>query len=196
MERSKNIAKRLLAILLCAYSLVTYAHEGHDHGAKKSATSTTKSYFTSWTVSDKFELVVHYPPMDAGKTSRFTLYLSDFETNEPIRNASIKLSATEDKAITFTVKPSSPGIYFVDAVFSKEQVYYLSAAISAVDKHDLMLLQGIEIGKELTAVEETIKTDGFDWKPVLYLLAGLLGGAILAFLVLRRNKRNNVTEKI
>lgn len=196
MERSKDIFKWLLALFLCVYCLVSYGHEGHDHGAKKSATSTAKTYFSSWAVSDKFELVVHYSPIDADKSSRLTLYLSDFETNEPIRNAAIKLSAVEDMTASFIIKPSSPGIYLVDAVFPEERVYNVSATISAIDKHDLLLLQGIEVGKELPASEETATTNGFDWKPIMYLLAGLVGGAVLAYLVIRRNKRNNVTDKI
>ncbi|MGZ5304842.1 MAG: hypothetical protein ACXWDO_12060, partial [Bacteroidia bacterium] len=88
----------LLLLILGLSCTKVSAHEGEDHGAKKPAQTGASSlaHFTAFAVSDKFEVVVYYDPIQAGKETTMTLFLSDFATNAPVNNAKLEISIAND----------------------------------------------------------------------------------------------------
>ena len=63
------------------------AHGGEDHGGAKAPSGVAKTYFSSQAVSEKYEMILKFEPLEAGETGKLRLYINDFITNRPIEKA-------------------------------------------------------------------------------------------------------------
>lgn len=174
------------------------AHGGEDHGAPAAPTGNRMTYFTSQAISDKYELVLHYEPLEAGQPGKLRLYINEFDSNKPVAEATLQLASPEDDKLTMTTKPIGPGIYELSGTFSAKKTYSLTVSLNAGPGADLMLLSGIEVGKELPVTAGPASARSGDpapssaWytSPVVLLGGGLLLGMGLMFLLMRlRNRR-------
>lgn len=176
------------------------AHEGEDHGSAKAPSGTAKTYFSSQAVSEKYEMILKFEPLEAGETGKLRLYINDFTTNRPIEKATLKVSSPEDANIKFETKPNEKGVYEISGVFPAKKKYSLTVSINAESGPDLFSLQNIEIGKELPqASAETVGVLSEHWydKPYFLVGAGLLIGMLLMFLLSKiRNKKAVITSII
>lgn len=180
-------------IWLLAGSPPATAHGGEDHGAATAPTGKDMTYFTSQAISDKYELVLHYEPLEAGETGKLRLYINEFDTNRPVEGATLKLSSPEADKLTLAVKPIGKGIYELSGTFPAKRTYSLTVSLNAGPGADLLLLPGIEVGKDLpvgtASVPATMSAHWYE-NPYLLLGGGLLLGMILMFLLMRtRNRR-------
>src|SRR5688500_7868047 len=82
----KKIFYSALFLLL---AIVSFAHEGEDHGVKKSTVPAGMKYFSSEVLSDKYEVLVKYGELAAAKEGILTLFLSDALTNKAVDSANI-----------------------------------------------------------------------------------------------------------
>ena len=144
----------LLTTLSAVFSLLTghlpaTAHGGDDHGAVAAPTGKALAYFTSQAISDKYEVVAHYEPLEPGEAGKLRLYINEFNTNRPVEGATLQVSSPEDKTLTFTVKPTGKGIYELSGAFPAEKTYSLTINLNAGSGADLLLLPGIAVGEEL-----------------------------------------------
>jgi cobalt-zinc-cadmium efflux system membrane fusion protein len=182
----------LYLVLIMGYQSAT-AHGGEDHGEAKAPTGKAVTYFTSMAVSEKYELVLHYAPLEAGEAGTLQLYLNEFATNRPVNGATLQLSSPEDPKLTFTVKPIGPGIYGLTGIFPAKKAYSLTVNLNAKPGPDLFLLAGIEVGKELPVTgTDTLAVANAHWYESTYVLigGGVLLGMVLMFTLMRvRNKR-------
>ena len=171
----------------------TKAHGDDDHGAAKAPTGAVKTYFSSQAVSDKYEMILKFEPLEAGETGKLRLYINDFMTNRPIDKANLKISSPEDASIKFEIKPNEKGVYDISGVFPAKKKYSLTVSINADSGPDLLSLPGIEIGKELPqahAENDSASTTHWYEKPYFLVGAGLILGMILMFLLGKiRNKK-------
>ncbi len=191
--------KKALLISLFLFFLVggnyqkVNAHGGEDHGAAKAPSGGVKTYFSSQAVSEKYEMILKFEPLEVGETGKLRLYINDFITNRPIENATLKISSPEDANIKFETKPNEKGVYEISGMFPAKKKYSLTVSINAESGPDLFSLQNIEIGKELpqaSAETEGIKTTHWYEKPYFLVGAGLLIGMLLMFLLSKiRNKK-------
>ena len=176
------------------------AHGGEDHGSAKAASGVAKTYFSSQAVSEKYEMILKFEPLEAGETGKLRLYINDFITNRPIEKATLKISSPEDANIKFEVKPNEKGVYEISGVFPAKKKYSLTVSIDAESGADLFSLQNIEIGKELPqASAETEGVSSTHWyeKPYFLVGAGLFIGMLLMFLLSKiRNKKAVVASII
>ena len=134
------------------------AHGGEDHGAAKAPSGGVKTYFSSQAVSEKYEMILKFEPLEAGEMGKLRLYINDFTTNRPIEKATLKVSSPEDANIKFEIKPNEKGVYEILGVFPAKKKYSLTVSIDAESGADLFSLQNIEIGKELPQV--SAETEG------------------------------------
>lgn len=169
------------------------AHGGEDHGAAPAPTGTGRAYFVAQTVSDKYELVLHYEPLKAGEAGKLRLYINEFNTNRPVEGATLQFSSPEDDKLKLAVKPIGKGIYELNGTFPAKKTYSLTVSLNAGPGADLLLLAGIGVGTELPVATPVAPVQAeAHWYENTFLLAGggLVLGMVLMFLLMRtRNRR-------
>lgn len=186
-----NMKKIALLLLLAISNQFVFAHGGEDHGEKKKETNKPgRTYFTVNSVSDVFEMVLRYEPIDKEHPTQMKLFVSDFTTNKPIDSANIEITSPDNDKLKFVVKQIDKGTYTVEGTFPENKSYSLVANISAGDNADLMTLQGIEVGKKLSLPkeEEPTKSSFFSWQMLLVFLGGMLASFILLLFIFRKKK--------
>jgi hypothetical protein len=180
-------------VLVLALTDPTNAHNGEDPGAPKPTATPGATYFTTSAESDNFELVLRYEPLRAGQPATLRLFVSDFVTNVPIHGATLTLTTTDAPAVRLTAKETAPGEYRLNGQFPANRAYALAAQVATPDgRADLLLLQPVEVGKELpapaAATEPAAGTPWLTWRGGLLALGGLLLGAGLTAALLRRRR--------
>lgn len=180
----------VLLFLVLGNSHLVFAHGGEDHAEKKEKTTSGQTYFTVTNVSDVFECVLRYKPLEAGKHAQMQLFLSDFITNKAIDTAKIEITSPDNAKLKFTIKQTDKGTYSITGTFPENKSYSLIANISIGEMADLMTLQGIEVGKKLSQPEEAHveSSSFFSWKMLLVFLGGMITCFVLLWLVFKRKK--------
>lgn len=164
----------LLAVLLAAASLCSWAGEGHDHGeAPVAAGGPAKPRFTA--TSEAFELV----GVVNGK--HITLYLDHAADNSPVKDAKLELDLGGTKV---AVQPHGEGEF--EATLAKElQPGEISVAATVVAGTVADLLAGDLTIRADTHADATL---GATWKTYAAgALGGLLALALLGFALRRMN---------
>ncbi|RSK37202.1 hypothetical protein [Hymenobacter metallilatus] len=183
--------KQLLFLLLSLLLTGTaYAHGGEDHGdAAKAPTAAGATSFSVAALSEQFEVLLRYEPLEGGQPADLRLFLSDYATNAPIRGAKLTLTNPEDAALKWAVTEQEPGIYLVEGEFPADKAYSFAANIVAGERADLVLLEGIKVGEKLPVVEAPVAaTAGLfsSWKTIAALLGAFGLGIGLTALLMRR----------
>ena len=177
----------LVFILLLSYP--SFSHEGDNDAPQANAASVSKGYFSIAAYSNIYELVLRYEPIEKGKNAVMKLFVSDFATNAPIDNAKITLQSQEDAKLKFLVKKIEPGIYSVEGTFPTDESYSLAVNVSDANRADLLLLKGVAVGHTLEEEEEVHSNPLFTKNSILLLGIGLLLGALVSYLVVKRSNR-------
>ena len=181
----------LLLNLILNFQFV-FAHGGEDHGEKKKETSKAGvTYFTVNSVSDVFEMVLRYEPIEANQLTHMKLFVSEFTTNKAVDSAKIEITSPNNAELKFIVNQIDKGVYTIDGKFPENQSYNLVANISAGENADLMILDGIEVGKKLPVplpIETDLKKSSSYLQTISAFLAGILITVLLLWLFLRRKK--------
>jgi len=181
--------KKLLIILLFL-PFLGLAHGGEDHGGgAKSALPVAASYFTSVANSEQYELLLKYAPIKGGKDVSMHLYVSDFKTNKAIDDATIDISMAEDANQKFVAKHLEGGIYLVTGKFPANKAYSLNISINSSNGPDLMVLENVEVGKELHIAEIPHEEGLFSRNNILMVLVGMGIGAVIVLIVFGIRKR-------
>jgi len=175
------IKKIFFFIIIFLQISFSFAHGDDGHNENFGATNKAgSSYFSVSSVSNIFELVLRYEPIEAGSLAKFKLFVSDFSTNLAIDSAKIEITAFDNDKLIFVVKQIELGIYSVEGTFPENKGYNLVANISYGDKVDLILIKGIEVGKKLSLPEEEkIETSFFSWKLLFVFIAGMVFSLII-----------------
>ncbi|GAB2575416.1 efflux RND transporter periplasmic adaptor subunit [Spirosoma areae] len=191
-----NKRTQLTALLGLFCGLVSYqfalSHGGDDHGAK-APTGKAMTYFTTQAISDKYELVLHYEPLEAGEAGKLRLYINEFNSNRPVAGATLQVGSPGDDKLKFTIKPTGNGIYELTGTFPAKKAYSLTVSLNAGPGADLLLLPGIEVGKELpiSTPNTPVPAHSYWYENTFVLLGGglLLGMVLMFFLMRVRNRR-------
>lgn len=169
----------LLAVLLAAASLCSWADAGHDHGDTPAAAGgPAKPRFTA--ASEAFELV----GVVNGK--QITLYLDHTADNSPVKDAKLDLEIGGTKV---AVQPRGEGEF--DATLAAELqpgVISVTATVVAGQQSDL-LAGDLEVRENTHA---TGAGHGAKWKRyAAWVMGGLLVLALLAFALRRWSAQRN-----
>lgn len=182
----KTINYFLLSALLLM--LTTFKSLAHDEPAKSSVKAVT--YFSTETTSDLYELLLKYSPLEAGKVSKLMLFISDINTNAPVDSAKLDLSVPDDSTIHLTVVQKASGQYEVTGNFPQKKSYSIDVSMNAANGPDLLLLQHIDIGKELLhddhADEAATHWYSSNW---FFGLTGLCTGLFIMFFAMKKRSR-------
>lgn len=192
----KNITKFLCSISLLFSSTFIMAHGGEDHGdSKPKLSATPKNYFTTTALSDVYELLIKYEPIKPNEDSHFKLFVSDFESNKPVDNATITITSPEDDKLKFEVKQLDNGIYEIHGNFPDKKNYSLTVNINSSLGPDLISITDIGVGKELPVLEtdSLVKVSFFN-KGWVLITIGFLGALLLMLVFTKlKNKQVNAT---
>ena len=181
--------KKLFYLMLFAPLLVK-AHGGEDHGDAKPANVKTATYFSSEAVSGLYELLVKYQPISPGKEASVKLYVSNFNSNVPVDSASIQISISGNPNIKLTVTRLDKGVYEVKGIFPEKKSYNLTVNINAVLGPDLLLVSGINVGKQLpVAVSEVSNITHWYSSSWFFGILGLIAGLSIMFFAMKRTNR-------
>ena len=189
-----RMMKNTLLLLLLALLLApgARAHGGEDHGeTARPGAATGATSFSVAALSEAFELLLRYQPLEKGQDADLRLFISDYATNAPVKGAKLAVTCPEAPALKFVVSERAPGAYLVEGTFPANQKYSLTVNIVAGEKADLLLLEGIEVGKKLPVAAEAHAAGPSlfsSWKTVL-LLVGAFGLGIALTVVLMRRRR-------
>jgi RND family efflux transporter MFP subunit len=178
----------IIIFLLLIVSYNGFSHEGEDHGAKKTAAPTGAAYFSSEASSDKYEVLVKYGELEAGKESVLELFLAHAISNRAIDSANLTVKVLNQPNVTLSVTKVDTGTYHLKGVFPANAVFDLQVNINSPLGPDFLQLQKIEIGKKLTSA---ITEEHSHWysNPVFWAIVGLLIGMVLMYLLMRRRNR-------
>lgn len=174
--------KVLFTLLLSALSIPALAGGGEDHthgdeGAKSAVAPV--QYFSAETVSDKYEALLKWGHFDAGEDVVLTLYLSNAATNLPVDSA--RIDATVVGGQKLEAKRTDKGVYTFTTRFPAGKPYAINFSLNSALGPDLLQVGGIRPGQELPeAAHEEAQAAGTT-SPWLYVLGGLLGGALLCY---------------
>jgi cobalt-zinc-cadmium efflux system membrane fusion protein len=189
--------KRLIILFLMSLPVLAFAHDGEDHGDAKKAAVTSTSYFSSEAFSDKYELLLRYNPIVPGKETTLKLFISEFDSNRPIDSATLNITVSGNPTIKVTASRLEKGIYELKATFPEKKSYNLVVNINSHAGIDLIQLNNIESGKELTvtATENTAHTHWYssNW---FFGLIGLFIGLIVMFFINKTRSRKIIATAI
>ena len=184
--------RKTLFLLLWPLLVVTaaLAHGGEDHGDAKAATPAGATTFSAVATSEQFEVLLRYAPLKPGADADMSLFLSDFATNAPIKGAKFIFTSPEDPKLKFETTEKGPGEYLVETTFPAKKAYSMTVQVSAGAQADLLLLEGLVVGKELpvAAVPAAMAQPWLTWKTGLLLLGTFLLGVAAAALLIRRRR--------
>jgi hypothetical protein len=178
----------LLGLLL---NSPTWAHGGEDHGdGAQAATPAGATSFSVAALSEQFEVLLRYEPLQGGRPADLRLFLSDYATNAPIKGAKLTLTNPEDAALKWTVTEQEPGVYLVEGQFPANKAYSFALNIVAGEKADLLLLDGIRVGAKLPVAAAAPAAPSLfsSWKTILALVGAFALGMALTALLLRRRR--------
>lgn len=117
-------------LLVVAFALPAWAHEGEDHGEPAAAAVQSQSGPRAVAASEDFELVA------ALEDGRLTLYLDRYASNEPVAGASVEVESGTVKAVTHQL---AAGVYVLPgATFVKPGKHPLSITVAAGEAADLL----------------------------------------------------------
>lgn len=192
----RNALKFWMIVVVLGASLVAtnfkgFAHGGEDHGDKKPATtSLSAKYYAAEAVSDKYEILVKYASLAAGKPAGMTLFLSNALTNLPISGAQLKIINPEDAAQAFLVTPIDSGTYALQTQFGDDsKAAKLQVSVDGTLGPDLIQVAGIAFGEE--KVNEAIAAEAPAWlqlKSMVAIVVALIIGLIVGLLIRRKPK--------
>lgn len=148
-----------------------------------------KDHFTVYGQSDRYELTLYYPELNAGQEAHLTLYVADFKTNHPIDKAELRITTAENAQIIFEVKHLSPGVYELHVTFPENKIYTLNVQINHPNGGDLIGIAGLHVGKKLSDVTNTPAEPAPPNNQWLWFIGGIcLGGLGVWFVSRRRNR--------
>lgn len=191
ITQAKHLMLLLLLISTCTLS---YAHDGEDHGKDDKKTTAGindgAKYFSSEAVSDKYELLLRYEPIQPKEKVSLTLFISEYATNKPVSKAELKVTAQEDSKLTFKVTQTAEGQYSLETEFLEKKTYSLAVSINGNLGADLILVSNVEVGKELAHTDEAVaKSPIANWQTWLIVAIALIVGIGAGVLLQKRNTK-------
>lgn len=183
--------KKLFFILF--FPLKMFAHGGEDHSAEKNETSAQSlSYFSSEAYSSIYELLIKYEKIEPGEESTLKLFLSNFQTNEPLDTAEITV-VSSDNSLKFEIFRIGKGVFEIKGKFPEKKIYNLVVTINSKLGPDLIQVNNIEVGKELNIEKTSEHKHSFFSSPYVLLAGGLLLGVLLTLVFVRKKRINPTT---
>lgn len=190
--------KRLIIqFLFGLLPVITFAHGGEDHADAKKTAVSPANYFTSEAASEIYEVLLKYSPIVPGKESSLRLYLSEYNSNKPIDSAKLEITVAGNPNIKIVIVRIDKGVFELKATFPEKKAYNLVVNINSYAGIDLIQLNNIEAGKELTvATTESSSHPHWYSSNWFFGVIGLLIGLLIMFFVNKSRSRKMIAGAI
>jgi cobalt-zinc-cadmium efflux system membrane fusion protein len=156
----------------------------HVHGDEEEETGDESiNYFSSEISSDKYELLLRYESIKPNEESQLTLFISEYDTNVPLNDVKLKITAQEDASIQIDPHLTTDGTWEFHPIFPEKKQYSLAVEINGPLGPDLLLLKDIEVGAVLEHADE----HHHHWytSPIFLISVSLIAGMLLMRLLQR-----------
>ncbi len=184
-------------IFLFKLSDAQHDHEGHSHSHGEEATESVDMSdiplpTSSESVSDKYEVLLKFQPVEPGEELMMMLFLSDVNTNAPIDSASILIQNVQVSDQKFEIELEEKGIYHIHTTMGEEKLFDLDVTIQSPKGADLIRLKQVDFTHHHAHEATAVHVD--DSHLLLYILGaiavliiGLLIGKYMAKSGLRKH---------
>ena len=143
---SINSIKTLLLIVcifLFKLSDAQHDHEGHSHSHGEEVTESVDMSdiplpTSSESISDKYEVLLKFQPVEPGEELTMMLFLSDVNTNAPIDSASVVIQNVQVADQKFEIELEEKGIYHIHTIMGEEKLFDLDVTIQSPKGADLI----------------------------------------------------------
>ncbi|MBX3295689.1 MAG: hypothetical protein KF762_08250 [Acidobacteria bacterium] len=193
-----GLAPTILLISLAVGPKVA-AHGGEDHGDQKPKTETTaKGAVLRTTRLGDFELTIKHPPLEPGMTTHGSLFVSRYDTNEPVDdagNVQVALEAPGGSISDVAVaKSATAGSYALDVPALTDGEYALRVTLTAGGKASTATFSGVEVRNGEPAAGAAASWSGF-LLTAMFLTVGIGLFAALVYLSMRVAGRRPLGEE-
>ena len=183
-----------LAILFVNIAIHSFSHDGEDHGAGKKTSPGTIKYFSSESVSEKYEVLVKYGELKSQEESVLQLFLSDAITNRAIDSAALSVKVLNHPAIKLSLARVDSGVYHLKGTFPDNNSYDLQVNINSRLGPDFLQVSKIEIGKKLMIPDAGEHKHWYS-QPWLWGCIGLVIGILIMYFLMR-NRSGKITAAV
>ena len=144
---TKILMTMILSLLIVPSRLT--AHDGESHAEPEIAVVSlaTDGLIAEFAENESVEAAFKHTPLVPGQRSDWTIYLSDYETNAPIKNASIVLSIRGQNDSNVDAKPSKvPGVYAATLLFPEMGEHSVVVQVSSEELDEILTLNAVQVG--------------------------------------------------
>lgn len=192
----------LMAILLLSLVVVpqVFAHGGEDHGDEKpQATQSTANMTVRVVRSGDYEVTLKHPSLVPDKELAARLFITRYDTNEPLKDAKVVLLATNSNGMPVEVSASAtdtPGLYEIKLPPLPQGDYKLSARVDVSGSSMTANFGDVQV--RMPEVE-TPAADA-SWARTALIALGVISmlallGAVVVFIALKQSRRNTIEEE-
>ena len=174
---------RLLTLVLVATLVATYAtaHEGHDDAPGSGGAAISSRHVLS-ALSDRYELVLKNDALHPGLKTPLDLYLSDFQTNEPVTLQSISLSLRSGSRELWSgtaMATQRPGTYSAPFEAPPDTgSFTVLVTVAGARGEDRFALSGLEVMNERREAGGSLPR-GIPWMWLLVIALAVCIGLLL-----------------
>lgn len=183
--------------LVIMSTVFVLAHEGEDHSIQLPAPAKVGRFVVA-TATETFEVVLKHDVITPGEPATLDLFLNDFATNRPTKDAEIEVEVQDSLPVETTVESAGiPGFYHLKAKFPEAKSYDLLLTIMAGEVFDLVVVSGIEVGKEIAITKSGAESRNLNWQwGIMAVGTALIGFVSFSFGKRRGIQINNQTKQI
>ena len=198
--KEKIFFRRLAAILIVVAALTavlpatSLAHGGEDHGESKAPVVTARTGMITRTIrAGDWEITLKHSPLEPDKEIPARVFVTRFETNEPITNAQVRVRFTGASAPVEAVASagSTAGVYEVRLPPLPQGEYRLAAQVGANGASQTAQFGSIQVA--LATLSEVESSSGWA-RTALFAFALLVAlglGGVVAYRFLRGASRES-----
>ncbi len=200
INRIVTAAASVLALLLSTPSTTTtvFAHGGEDHGGEKApAVSTTGSMVVRTGRAGDLEVTMKHAPIEPDKETAARVFVTRFDTNEPVANAKITLLFTGSGApveVKAGAAGNTAGMYEAKVPPFPQGDYKFVARVEGEGEPQTVEYGTVKVAPAPPAEAESSST----WAhAALIALGSLVGLGVIGFVFYRAAKiaRHNQAER-
>lgn len=189
--KHERLSVALSALLMLMLAPAIFAHGDEDHGDKKPVASVETGMIARTARAGDYEVLLKHPALDPLHERTARIFITRYDTNEPVKDAAVKLGITskEGAPVNVNAKPSSrPGEFEIVLPPLDRGSYNLSVDVSAGGTNGTAEFGAVTIEEAKAAATAGSGNESGVWGASLWLLglAALAIAGLKGFLIWHR----------
>jgi len=192
MDSTQSIKTILLILFIFLFNVsdAQHDHEGHSHSHGEETTESVDMSdiplpTSSESISDKYEVLLKFQPVEPGEELTMTLFLSDVNTNAPIDSASVVIQNVQVADQKFEIELEKKGIFHIHTIMGEEKLFDLDVTIQSSTGVDIIRLKQVDFTHHHASDSEAVHVHEshlllYVLGAIIVLIIGLLIGKYMA----------------